>query len=157
MKKKLIIAIPAVLFLIAVGFFAEKYFFRAEDLAPAADTQNHAAQSNLLFKMPLGKFVIRLTQNKRELTLLYDIDIYIEGSAEFEAMNGALGKAKFRDSMNAVVAELTATTIWITDEKSINLTDTELTEQLVRRLNRKFPSVRTAKITLVGSTVSVMQ
>lgn len=157
MKKKLLFAIPTVLILIAVGFFAERYFLRTGDAAPAIETQMQSAQPKLLFKMPLGKFVIRLTQNKHVLIILYDIDIYIEGSAEFEAMNGALGRATFRDAMNVVVAELSATSIWIVDDQSINLTDKELTEQIVRRLNRKFPSVRTAKITLIGSTDSVTQ
>lgn len=157
MKKKLLFAIPTVLILIAVGFFAERYFLRAGDAAPEIENQAQASQPKLLFKMPLGKFVIRLTQNKRVMINLYDIDIYIEGSAEFEDMNGALGRATFRDAMNLVVAELSATSIWIVDDQSINLTDAELTEQIVRRLNRKFPSVRTVKITLIGSTVRVSQ
>jgi hypothetical protein len=116
-----------------------------------------AKPKEMLFKMPLGKFTLQVVENKRILHMLMDLDVYIAGNANFEKMNGAMGRAQFRDTTISEIAEMAETAMWVREENINDLDRRFLAEQIVRRLYQTYPSVRTARINQFVATVNVRE
>ena len=152
LKKVLVLVLAAAVFA-AAGYFAEPFLFRPE--APAEDVHtSHAPPKETLFKMPLGKFTLQVSQKKRRMHLLFDVDIYIAGAANFEKMNGAKGRAKLRDTTIREISEMAEAALWINIDEIENLDRRFLVEQLVRQLYLTYPMVRTARINQFTATIS---
>ncbi|MFT6676438.1 MAG: hypothetical protein ACJAVM_002642 [Sulfitobacter sp.] len=139
----------------ALGYFGER-FVRPTG-ATLVENAPAAKKPELLFELPLGKFTMQIIQNKQILHLLFDINVYIMGSAEFQKMNGAVGQARLRDAMVTAIAELAETDLdlanTIMDEKA----KTALSEKIVRKLYVNFPMIRTARIKSFIANTSARQ
>ncbi|MGV6810884.1 MAG: flagellar biosynthesis protein FlgH [Brevirhabdus sp.] len=153
--KKIVLLLPILAVMGAAGFFAEPYLFRPPEILTEQAAAPEAETKEVLFKMPLGKFTMQVVGNRRTLHLLFDIDVYLAGAANFERLNGAMGRAQLRDVTVREVAELAETALWVNDENIANLDPRLLAEEIVRRLYRTFPSVRTAKVNQFAANVSV--
>ncbi|WP_372884245.1 flagellar biosynthesis protein FlgH [Shimia sp.] len=156
LKKVLVLVLAAAVFA-AAGYFAEPFLFRPpEPEVTAEDGQAPAPPPQTLFKMPLGKFVLQMSHKKRRMHLLFDVDIYIAGAANFEKMNGAMGRAQLRDTTIREISEMAEAALWIDIDDIENLDRRFLAEQLVRQLYLTYPMVRTARINQFTATISVM-
>lgn len=107
--------------------------------------------------MPLGKVTVQIIKPKRIMHMVADIDLFVMGVAEFEAINGAMGRARLRDAVVTSVAELAETEIWMLKEDSSEKTRRMLSEYLVRRIYEDFPSIRTARVNSLDYTPSARQ
>lgn len=158
LKKGLALVLVVAVFA-AVGYFAEPLLFRP----PPPPTPDPGAASQAappppkqtLFKMPLGKFTLQVSQKKRRMHLLFDVDIYIAGAANFEKMNGAMGRAKLRDTTIREISEMAEAALWIDIDDIESLDRRFLAEQIVRQLYLTYPMVRTARINQFTATISV--
>ncbi len=157
MKKKLLIAFPIILVMLAAGYFLEPYIFQSAPDSEAVADMEPKKPKVMLFKMPLGKFTLQVVKDKRNLHMNFNIDVYIAGSAEFERMNGAMGRVKLRDATVAAIAEIAETALWVDREDIQNIDRRVLVEDIVRRLYRSFPMVQTARINEFAATVSVRE
>lgn len=158
MAKKLILGLALALPFGAAGYFGEQFVARPEpEEKMAKEPMAAKVESDMLFKMPLGKFTIRVAKETRVLHLLFDIDLYLLGATEFERLNGAMGRALLRDGTISVISEMAETALWITEEELENLEKRFLAEQIVRKLYLTFPMVRTARINQFTAGVSVRQ
>ena len=156
MLKKIIILLGVVIAFAAAGFFAEPYLFRP---APSTMETMDAPEKpqEQLFKMPLGKFTLQIIHKKRTLHLLFDIDVYIAGLANFERMNGAMGRASLRDATIRELSKMSETALWVDSQKIEDLDRRFLAEQIVRQLYRTYPMVRTARVNRMDASVSARQ
>jgi len=146
MVKKLLVLllIPAVM--AVAGYFAEPFLFRPDPATEAPAEEAQKERPPVLFKMPLGKFTVQVPKNTQTLHMRFDIDVYLEGAANFERLNGAMGRATLRDAMVSEIAEMAQTALWVNDDDIANLDRRFLAEQIVRRLYRSFPMLKTAQV-----------
>ncbi|NRB03706.1 MAG: flagellar biosynthesis protein FlgH [Rhodobacteraceae bacterium] len=159
MIKFIIIGAAAALFG-AAGYFGGMFLAPEPAPPPAPDKMAMEAKPEpkaLLFKMPLGKVTVQIIKPKRIMHMVADIDLFVMGVAEFEAINGAMGRARLRDAVVTSVAELAETEIWMLKEDSSEKTRRMLSEYLVRRIYEDFPSIRTARVNSLDYTPSARQ
>lgn len=105
-----------------------------------------AAPQARLFKMPLGKVTIQVIRARRVLHVLIDLDVYLEGAAAFERMNGAEGRTRLRDATIEAVSDISETALWYVDGGEVRVSNEELAERIAFKLNRKFEEVRHVEI-----------
>ena len=128
----------------AIGYFGEPYM--RPTAAPPPESSVAMEEKVLLFSLPLGKFTIQVMQPRSTLHIVFDIDVYVMGAKAFEQINGAVGRARLRDAMIGVIAELAEL-----DQRLLRTPDQEelreeLAAEVVRRLNVQFPVIRSARI-----------
>lgn len=153
--KKILLILPLIGVMGAAGYFAEPYLFRPPEQAKADEVEMpEAAPREVLFKMPLGKFVVQVPRNRQSIHILFDIDLYMAGAANFERLNGAEGRARLRDATVQSVAEITETALWIDNEDLTKLDPRRMAEEVVRKLYPTFPMMRTARINELHANVS---
>ena len=90
---KYLILIMCVIGAGALGYFGEGYL---RPVRAAKSDPNASDKQDLLFNMPLGKFTMQITQNRKVLHLVFDLDVYIMGASAFQSLNGAVGRARLR-------------------------------------------------------------
>lgn len=116
-----------------------------------------SAAQPMLFNMPLGTFTLRVTKGHQILHLLLDVDVYVQGAAEFEAMGGAMGRAQLRDGLIAAIADIAETAVW-SEETFVQTYDLRLlAEQIVHKLHANFPMIVTARINTFAASISVRE
>ncbi len=125
----------------ATGYYGERFFRSAK--APQAQI---VVENSLLFKMPLGHFTMLFKSSRQYINLKIDLDVYVMGARSFSEINGAVGRTTLRDAAVGALSEIAATSPNIMDSNDKDLIKRELSEQIVRKLYTKFPSVRTARI-----------
>lgn len=155
LKFALISVVGAAIFA-AAGFFAEPYLFRPPPPTSPSEVDG-GKPAEVLYKMPLGKFTLQVVQRKRSVHLLFDIDVYMAGSANFEKMNGAMGRAELRDTTIREIAEMAETALWANTEDLETLDKRFLAEEIVRQLYLTYPMVRTARVNQLTASVSVRE
>lgn len=155
MVKKLLFLIPLLAIMVVAGYFAEPYVFRPPEALMTPVETVEQPKSEMLFKMPLGKFTVQVPRNKQTLHMRFDIDVYLQGAANFERMNGAMGRAQLRDATVREIAEMAHTAVWMNDDNIKDLDRRFLAEQIVRRLHRSFPMLKTARVNEFAANVSV--
>ncbi len=153
MLKKVLVLILATAVCAVAGYFAEPFLFRPDPVVEQAHVPTKP-RAPTLFKMPLGKFTLQVSQKKRRMHLLFDVDIYIAGSANFEKMNGAMGRALLRDATIREISEMAEAALWINVDEIESLDRRFLAEQIVRQLYLTYPMVRTARINQFTATIS---
>ena len=152
--KKLLLVIVVPLIMGAVGYAAGVF------LAPApAPSSGHGAGDadsvrETLYKMPLGKFTIQVIQPGRIVHIRIDMDVYVAGAGEFEKINGAEGRAYLRDATIAAISDLAESTLWTDEGREKNIDKEELARQIVMKIYRKFPMIRTARVNEFETTRS---
>jgi hypothetical protein len=129
----------------ALGYFGESYLRPTKAPAPEGAAME-AEESVLLFKLPLGKFTMQISQQETVLHLLFDIDVYVNGATSFHEINGSMGKARLRDAVVLAVAELAETDLeFSTGEIGADAKE-DLAHKIVRKLYVNFPRIRTARV-----------
>ena len=128
----------------ALGYFGERLLRPAA--APATLNPFATEKSELLFKLPLGKFTMQIAQKTRKVHIAFEIDVYIMGSSAFQNINGAVGQAKLRDGMVTAIAELAETDPELLEGDNKEANKKALAEKIVRKLYVDFPMVRAARL-----------
>lgn len=128
----------------AAGYFGEQFF--RPTAAPEGEHAAVAKKPELLFELPLGKFTMQIIRDNQILHLLFDVDVFILGSAEFQKINGAVGQARLRDATVTAIAELAETELALAETVMNEEGRTALAAQIVRKLYVDFPIIRTARI-----------
>lgn len=144
MKKLLFLALVP-LILGPAGFVAGRFLIPAPDPSESMAATDSAPRE-ILYKMPLGKFVIQVLQPGKILHILIDMDVYISGATTFERMNGAKGRAILRDATITAVSDLAETALWIDEGAESQLDKDLVAEQIVRKLQTSFVAVQAAQI-----------
>lgn len=160
--KKLIIILLGPLLLGPAGYFIGKMLAPEPVEAPvemAEDTAGEVAATaeEILYKMPLGKFTVQVLQPRSVLHILMDLDVYLAGSANFERLNGLEGRNRLRDATVSIISDMAETTLWLEKGEEDHIDQTEIAEEIVRKLHLKFRSVRTAKINEFNAARSLRQ
>lgn len=127
-----------------VGYFGES-FIRPKP-APSPENTAFAAEKQLLFKLPLGKFTMQIMQRDRTLHIAFDMDVYVMGAHAFQKINGAVGRARLRDAIVTALAELAETDPDIGQPIDDDIRMEQLAAKLVRKLFVDFPEIRTGRI-----------
>lgn len=140
---KVLILVIVVLGAGAAGYFGER-FLRPTETAKAMDRLKD--EKNLLFKMPLGRFTVKLPKGTEVVQLVFDIDVYIMGAVAFQNINGALGRARLRDATVTAMAEMAEREVGLAETVLDDEGKTMLAEKVVRKLYVRFPEVRTARV-----------
>ncbi|WP_370399509.1 flagellar biosynthesis protein FlgH [Sulfitobacter sp. JB4-11] len=140
---KILILVTVVLGAGAAGFFGER-FFRPVEAAKAMDRLKD--EKELLFKMPLGRFTVKLPKGQEVVQLVFDIDVYIMGAVAFQNINGALGRARLRDATVTAMAEMAEREVGLAEVVLADSGKTALAKKVVRKLFVRFPEVRTARV-----------
>ncbi len=89
---------------------------------------------------------MQIIRDNQILHLLFDVDVFILGSAEFQKINGAVGQARLRDATVTAIAELAETELALAETVMNEEGRTALAAQIVRKLYVDFPIIRTARI-----------
>jgi hypothetical protein len=148
--KKLLLFVVVPLIMAAVGYAAG--VFLAPEPAVQTDQYTRAgsaaseAPREILYKLPLGKFIIQVMRPGRIVHIRVNLDVYIAGAGEFEKINGSKGRARLRDATIGIVSDMAETTLWVEEGKEKDIDKEELARQIVLSLYRKFPMVRSARI-----------
>ena len=140
---KILILLVVVLGAGAAGFFGEKFFRPVETTKPMERLKD---EKELLFKMPLGRFTVKLPKGDEVVQLVFDIDVYIMGATAFENINGGLGRARLRDATVTAMAEMAEREVGLAQTVLDEEGKTKLAEKVVRKLYVRFPEVRTARV-----------
>ena len=127
----------------AAGYFGER-FMRPVAADPVAAKPTD--QSSLLYKMPLGRFTVKLPNGNQVVQLVFDIDVYIMGATAFSNINGALGRARLRDATVTAMAEMAEREVGLAAQVLDEAGKAVLAEKVVRKLYVRFPEVRTARV-----------
>lgn len=149
--KKIIVALVIVLVMGGAGFLAAKFTAPPpkdpEAIAAARAAEEQAAKERLmLLKVPLGKFTVQVIRGVHISHLLFDIDMFLSGVAEFERLNGAMGRALMRDGVIKAVSELAEMELWAGGGELVEIDKVWLAEQIVLRVNETVPAARAARI-----------
>ena len=145
MKKILIIALGPII-LGPAGYFLGKMLAPEPAVVQDEPVAVVATPDEILYKMPLGKFTIQVLQPKKILHILIDMDVYIAGVTDFERLNGAQGRNRLRDATISIISDMAETTLWLAEGEEDNIDHTKMAEDIVRKLHRTFPSLRTGRI-----------
>lgn len=140
---KVLILVFVVLGAGAAGYFGER-FLRPTEAAGSMDRLRD--EKNLLFKMPLGRFTVKLPKGAEVVQLVFDIDVYIMGATAFQNINGGLGRARLRDATVTAMAEMAEREVGLAETVLDDEGKTLLAEKVVRKLYVRFPEVRTARV-----------
>tara|TARA_R110000787_G_scaffold79571_3_gene173854 strand:- start:2807 stop:3265 length:459 start_codon:yes stop_codon:yes gene_type:complete len=151
---KYVILIMCVIGAGALGYFGEGYL---RPVRAAKSDPNASDKQDLLFNMPLGKFTMQITQNRKVLHLVFDLDVYIMGASAFQSLNGAVGRARLRDATVTAISELAETDPNLAQPHEAEARQAELTSQIVRKLYVTFPSVRTARLNSFHANVTARE
>lgn len=149
--KKLIIILLGPLILGPAGYFLGKMLAPPPTEVADATMEDGtglvaATSSEILYKMPLGKFTVQVLQPRSALHILLDLDVYIAGAANFERLNGLEGRNRMRDATVGIISDMAETTLWLERGEEENIDQAQLAEDIVRKLHLKFRSLRTAQI-----------
>lgn len=153
--KKLLIILLGPLLLGPAGYFLGKMLMPepAPPVEMAAGEANeskpgtaHVTTEEILYKMPLGKFTVQVMQPDNVLHLVFSLDVYMAGAAEFERLNGSEGRAMLRDAAIAVMSDMAETTLWVDKGEEHHLDKLAITEEIVRKMHRKYSAVRSARM-----------
>lgn len=128
----------------AAGYFGEALL--RPSAAPEGEMPVAEKKQELLFKMPLGKFTMQITEPQRIIHLVFDIDLYVMGAGAFQDINGAVGRAELRDATVTAIAEIAETKLGLADAVMDEAGKTRLAEEIVRELYPNWPMVRAARI-----------
>lgn len=143
--KKLLLLVLVPLILGPTGYVAGRFLLPPP--GPAGDSANaNSAPREMLYEMPLGKFIIQVMQPGKTLHIQIDMDVYIAGAMSFERLNGARGRALLRDATITAVSDLAETALWIDEGAEDQLNKDMLADQIVRKVHTGFSSVRAARI-----------
>ena len=140
---KILLLVVVVLGAGAAGYFGER-FMRPVAAEPAMDKPEDTA--DLLYKMPLGRFTVKLPKGDEVVQLVFDIDVYIMGAVAFGNINGALGRARLRDATVTAMAEMAEREVGLAEQVLDDAGKAILAEKVVRKLYVNFPEVRTARV-----------
>lgn len=140
---KILILVTVVLGAGAAGFFGERFLRPVETAKPMDRLKD---EKELLFKMPLGRFTVKLPKGPEVVQLVFDIDVYIMGAVAFQNINGALGRARLRDATVTAMAEMAEREVGLAEVVLDDRGKTALAEKVVRKLYVRFPEVRTARV-----------
>ena len=144
----------------AAGYFAEAMFRPTPAPEPEQKMMAEKPKEKVdedLFLMPLGKFTMQMVQNKRTINMLFDLDVFVMGAKNFEAINGAEGKAKLRDATVTAITEMAQTEQELGAPMEDEARKKLLAEKIVRRIYRDFPMVRTARLNSLNSDIIARQ
>lgn len=151
---KILILLVVVLGAGAAGFFGEKLLRPVE----AADPMDRLKdETDLLFKMPLGRFTVKMPKGAEVVHLVFDIDVYIMGAAAFENINGGLGRARLRDATVTAMAEMVEREVGLAEAVLDTEGKTKLAEKVVRKLYIRFPEVRTARVNSFAVKINAVE
>mgnify|MGYP000014381617 CR=1 FL=1 len=143
--KKLLLVPLLILLMGGIGFAGGRFLLQPS--APSA-TGAAAGEPNtaLLYKMPLGKFTFQVLQPARILHIVIDLDVFIDGAAAFERLNGTMGRARLRDATIAAASDMAETMLWVGKGEEDKLDTAAIAGRIVLKLHGDFPSVRSAQI-----------
>jgi flagellar basal body-associated protein FliL len=156
--KKLLFIVVVPLIMAAVGYAAGVFLAPEPAMQAGQYTEGGSAASDapreILYKMPLGKFIIQVMRPARIVHIRINLDVYIAGAGEFEKINGSEGRARLRDATIGIISDMAETTLWVEEGKEKDIDKEELARQIVRSLYRKFPMVRSARVNEFDTTRS---
>jgi len=152
--KKILMIFVVPLIMGAVGYAAGVFLIPTSAPSSGRSTEAAAPARETLYKLPLGRITIQVMQPRRIVHIRIDLDVYIAGAGEFEKINGAKGRAYLRDATIAAISDLAESTLWTDEGREMDIDKEELARQIVLKIYRDFPMVRTARVNRFDTTRS---
>lgn len=149
--KTLLLVVLIPLILGAIGYGVGTFLAPKPTPAPGKIAES---PREILYKLPLGRFTVQIMHPRRLVHIQFNMDVYVAGAGDFEAINGLQGRTKLRDAVIAVVSDLAEGTLWAVDSRDSEIDQEDLARQIVLGIYPDFPMVRSARIEGLSSALS---